>query len=244
MSLSTIIATAQENKRPVSIGYLVAGFPHNDTFTKTVTEVAQYCDIVEIAIPFSDPVADSPMAEKIGLEGVAKGINFAYVFAALASLPREITSRLIISGYYNNFLQYTFPRLAEQCQALGITTVMIHDLPTGEDGLLRASCPSLQIVPLLAAATTQERIDAYTQKPAPLVFIVPAIEASGADNAIQRCLTTLEATQELFAEPMGIRFDASALPKNYREKAAFVWHETALLEHIQTGKSVASFFGK
>lgn len=239
-AINTTVLAAQHKGRPLAIGYITAGFPVKENFAQTVESLATLFDIIEIGVPFSDPVADGPVAERLGLNAVKEGINLDFIFSSLAELPRQVTSRLVLVGYYNNFLQYGLSQLASQCAQLSITGIMIYDLPMGEDETLRTACPQLQRIPLLAHATPLERMQAYAQSSFPYAYIAPAIGATGAEQAIQACMNTCEKAQKVFSAPVGIRYDAHAqgMPK---DSLPLSLYESSLLEHLEAGKTPVSF---
>lgn len=239
--LDSVIAKARQEKRAINIAYLTAGFPSKATFAPTVKELAKSFDAIEIGVPFSDPVADGPVAERLGLKAVQEGINLKAIFSALAGLPLSITCRLVLVGYYNNFLQHGLGQLADDCQKLGITSLLIYDLPLDEEEHIRSTCPELKLIPLLAHATPLERQQAYAKHSTPYVYFAPAIGADGAEKALELCLQASHQAQTLFSSPVGIRYDARGMKQAMAAQLPIRLYEASLLEHLEQGKQASAF---
>lgn len=241
-ALDTIIQKARQEERPLAIGYVTAGFPAQEDFASTLKKFAAHCDIIEIAIPFSDPVADSPTAERLELDAAKRGINLHFVFKTLEALPTELTNRIVLSGYYNNFLQYGLSRLAADCLRFSVTSLVIYDLPFGEYAGIDAPFQELRLIPLLGAATSDERLQAYSNFSAPYAYITPAIEASGVEKALALCCLTQKKAQQHLKIPVGIRYDVMTLPEEIKRQMPIFWYESSLLEHMEQGKEIADYF--
>ena len=241
--IDTAITKARQEKRAVKVAYITAGFPTPATFAPIIKDLAEIFDAIEIGVPFSDPVADGPVAERLGLKAVQQGINLNAIFTALAGLSSSVTSRLVLVGYYNNFLQHGLKQLGTNCQKLGISSLLIYDLPLGEEDQLRATCPKLRLIPLLAHATPVERMQAYAKEPTPYVYFAPAVGAEGAEKALELCLKARQQAEKFFSAPVGIRFDTVGITETMRNQLPLHLYETSLLEHLENGKTVGDFKG-
>lgn len=242
--IEAAITKARQEKRAVKVAYITAGFPSPETFASIVKDLAEIFDAIEVGVPFSDPVADGPVAERLGLKAVQQGINLNAIFAALEGLPSSVTSRLVLVGYYNNFLQHGLKQLGANCQKLGITSLLIYDLPLGEEDQLRATCPQLRLIPLLAHATPVERMQAYAKEPTPYVYFAPAVGTEGAEKALELCLKACQQAEKIFSASVGIRFDATGMTKVMKNQLPLHLYEASLLEHLEQEKTVEDFKGR
>lgn len=241
--IDTTITKARQEKGAVEVAYITAGFPTPATFGPIIKDLAEIFDVIEIGVPFSDPVADGPVAERLGLKAVQQGINLNAIFTALEGLPSSVTSRLVLVGYYNNFLQHGLKQLGADCQKFGITSLLIYDLPLGEEDQLRTTCPKLRLIPLLAHATPVERMQAYAKNPTPYVYFAPAVGAEGVEKALELCLKACQQAEKIFSAPAGIRFDATGIAETMKNKLPLHLYEASLLEHLEHGKTVKDFKG-
>lgn len=110
--------------------FMTAGFPQlNDT--QTIIEQLQNCgvDMVEIGMPFSDPLADGLTIQQSSQQALQNGMNVDLLFEQLKDIRTKIHIPLLLMGYYNPVLQYGIERFCQQCQALGIDGLILPDLP-------------------------------------------------------------------------------------------------------------------
>jgi tryptophan synthase alpha chain len=110
--------------------FMTAGFPQlNDT--QTIIEQLQSCgvDMVEVGMPFSDPLADGLTIQQSSQQALQNGMNIDLLFEQLKNIRTSVQIPLLLMGYYNPVLQYGIERFCEQCQAVGIDGLILPDLP-------------------------------------------------------------------------------------------------------------------
>src|SRR5690606_29076867 len=120
------------DKRLLSI-YYTAGYP---TLNSTV-DIAERLeksgvDFLEIGFPYSDPVADGPVIQKSSQIALENGMTLKTLFEQLKGLPKRVTIPVFLMGYFNPVLQYGVEKFCKSCQEVGITGVIIPDLPMYE----------------------------------------------------------------------------------------------------------------
>lgn len=119
----------QENKKLVSI-YFTAGFPNlNDT--KTIIEDLEKSgvDMIEIGLPFSDPLADGPTIQASSTKALQNGMTSEVLFSQLKDIRESVKIPLLIMGYFNPMLQFGVENFCKKCQEIGIDGLIIPDLP-------------------------------------------------------------------------------------------------------------------
>lgn len=122
----------KEGKKILSI-YFTAGFPNlNDT--KSILEELEKskADMVEIGLPFSDPLADGPTIQESSAQALENGMSTSMLFEQLKDIRNTISKPLIIMGYFNPMLQYGVEKFCEKCAEVGIDGLIIPDLPMAE----------------------------------------------------------------------------------------------------------------
>jgi len=119
----------QENKKLLSI-YFTAGFPSlNDTVPILHALQENGVDMVEIGLPFSDPLADGPTIQESSTQALRNGMTSDKLFGQLKDIRKTIHIPLIIMGYFNPMMQYGVEKFCQKCQEIGIDGLIIPDLP-------------------------------------------------------------------------------------------------------------------
>ena len=119
----------QENKKLLSI-YFSAGFPNLEDTVQIIKNLeAAGVDMVEIGLPFSDPLADGPTIQKSSSQALLNGMNTEKLFTQLEGIRNKISIPLIIMGYFNPMMQYGIEKFLARCASVGIDGLIIPDLP-------------------------------------------------------------------------------------------------------------------
>ena len=127
--MNRIQAKLQEDKKLLSI-YFSAGFPKlEDTVTIIKQLEKNGVDMIEIGLPFSDPLADGPTIQASSTKALKNGMHTELLFKQLKDIRKEVSIPLILMGYFNPMLQYGVEAFCQKCQAVGIDGFIIPDLP-------------------------------------------------------------------------------------------------------------------
>ena len=119
----------QENKKLLSI-YFTAGYPSlNDTTTIIQNLEKSGVDMIEIGLPFSDPLADGPTIQASSTQALKNGMTTEILFNQLQDIRKTVEIPLIIMGYFNPMLQYGVEAFCKKCQEIGVNGLIIPDLP-------------------------------------------------------------------------------------------------------------------
>jgi len=131
----------RKQKRKAFITYICAGDPDISTTEKLVLELDRIgVDIVELGIPFSDPLADGPTIQKASLRALKKSVNLSTIFSLISSLRKKTDIPLVLMGYYNPIYSYGVERFAKEAMIAGADGVIIPDLiPEEADELISAA---------------------------------------------------------------------------------------------------------
>ncbi len=119
----------QENKKLLSI-YFSAGYPNLNDTVKIIQDLEKSdVDMIEIGLPFSDPLADGPTIQESSTAALQNGMTTKLLFDQLSNIRNSVKIPLIIMGYFNPILQYGVSAFCEKCQQIGIDGLIIPDLP-------------------------------------------------------------------------------------------------------------------
>lgn len=119
----------KENKKLLSI-YFTAGYPNIDDTINVIQNLEKSgVDLIEIGLPFSDPLADGPTIQASSTQALKNGMTSELLFNQLKDIRKSVSIPLIIMGYFNPMLQYGVEAFCEKCQEVGIDGLIIPDLP-------------------------------------------------------------------------------------------------------------------
>jgi tryptophan synthase alpha chain len=119
----------QENKKLLSI-YFTAGYPSLNDTVKIIQDLEKSgIDMIEIGLPFSDPLADGPTIQESSTAALKNGMTTATLFEQLKDIRKTVSIPLIIMGYFNPMLQYGVEAFCEKCHEIGIDGIIMPDLP-------------------------------------------------------------------------------------------------------------------
>lgn len=245
--LTQKIQNALSQGRKALIPFVPAGFPHKDEFWKVIMELdASGADIIEIGVPFSDPVADGPVVEKASIRCLDQGVNLDWIIQGLKKYRKKISAGIVLMGYFNPFLQYGLEKLAAQAGEIGVNGLIIPDLilEEAEPYLDVFEKNNLSFIPLVGLNTPQERMRDYASINPAFVYLVAVLGITGTKvSASQILKTRLSEVKKTFACPVALGFGIS-VPEQLESLDGFVdavVFGSALIEHLDSGKSAGRF---
>jgi tryptophan synthase alpha chain len=214
--MSTIADTFQRlrnrNERAF-IPFVTAGDPDLDTTADIVRRLIDSgADIIEIGVPFSDPMADGPTIQAASERALRNPFSLKAILEMIGTIRAEYATPIILFGYYNPFMRYGIECLAEDAAAAGVDALLIVDLPPEEAGpMLAAARPrGLDMIFLLAPTSTEERIQRITACASGFIYFVSVTGVTGTraslDGSLQQYVDTIRRYTEL---PVGIGFGVS-----------------------------------
>ena len=122
----------QENKKLLSI-YFTAGFPNLNDTVSIIEELEKTgVDMIEIGLPFSDPLADGPTIQESSTQAIENGMTSQILFEQLINIRKKVQIPLIIMGYFNPMMQFGMENFCKKCNEIGIDGLIIPDLPLEE----------------------------------------------------------------------------------------------------------------
>ena len=151
----------QSKGRKAFIAYITAGDPDiKSTADMVVALEKSGVDIIELGIPFSDPIADGPTIQAASFRALQKGSSLAKVFAMVAKLRKQTQIPIAFMTYYNPVLKYGLDNFFKSCRKSGVDGVIIPDLPAKESGdVLRLGRKTgVRTIFLVAPTSTRDRI--------------------------------------------------------------------------------------
>ena len=166
--------------RTALIPYLTAGYPTREASLALLRAAAQTCDIIEVGVPFSDPLADGPTIQRSTFEALKQGMTLA----GTLDLIREanVAVPVVVFSYLNPVRRYGLDRFLADAQAAKACGLLLTDLPAGADPAFEASvrASSLDLIRLLAPTTRDARLAEAVEGAAGFLYLVARLGVTGA----------------------------------------------------------------
>lgn len=186
MKTNRINALLQPDKKGILSVYFTAGYPKAEDTLLILSELqAQGVDMVEIGIPFSDPMADGPVIQQSSTIALRNGMSLKVLFGQLKTVREKITMPLILMGYLNPIMQFGFENFCRTCAEIGIDGMIIPDLPFKdytEQYKEIADRYNLKIIMLITPETTEERIRQIDSRTDGFIYMVSSAATTGAQQ--------------------------------------------------------------
>jgi tryptophan synthase alpha chain len=192
--------------------YLTAGHPDLHSSLSLVPEMARLGDIVEIGIPFSDPVADGPIIQQSTQDALANGTTMADSFRVASHTREKSETPIVLLTYYNPVLHHGLEAFARDSRAAGVDGVICADLPAEEAApLYRAlTAQGIHLIPMIAPTSTDERIERACKLGGGFVYCVSRMGVTGLRDAMNRDLPEFLARVRRFTDlPRAVGFGVS-----------------------------------
>jgi tryptophan synthase alpha chain len=176
---AVITAAIERSNGPALCAYVTAGFPTPAAFPEVLRSVAAAADVVEIGVPFTDPMADGLTIQSSNRAALRAGVNLGWVLELLEATALE-TPRMLM-GYYNPFLAHGLENLGASLIGSGVSGVIIPDLPLEESGPIRQAFDPLGValVQMVAPTTPPERLERLAAAGAGFVYAVTTTGVTG-----------------------------------------------------------------
>ena len=229
----------REEGRAGLVTYLTAGDPDPDTFTKLFAGLAAAgADLIEVGMPFSDPMADGPAIQEAGQRALKQGMNLRRTLALVSELRRsDDTTPIVLMGYYNPIYRYGPEAFPRDAVGAGVDGVIVVDLPPEEDAELTGPAHSagLDFIRLATPTSDEQRLPLIVESASGFLYYVAIAGITGtrsADSAdVATAVTKLRRFTRLpIAVGFGIRTPEQAAQVARAADAAVVG--TALVQRL------------
>jgi tryptophan synthase alpha chain len=164
--------------------YFTAGYPNLDSSVGIIRTLSQAgADMIEIGMPFSDPMADGPVIQNSNQVALKNGMNLKLLFKQLSEVRKEVEIPLILMGYLNPVLQFGVENFCAECSRVGIDGLILPDLPPHiytEEYIAIFNKYCLHNILLISPQTSSERISALDKISKGFIYIVSSSSVTGA----------------------------------------------------------------
>jgi tryptophan synthase alpha chain len=212
-AIAAAFRKAQERQTAALMPYFTLGYPDVETALDVIEAMAGSSDLLELGIPFSDPLADGPTIQNSTQIALENGVTVAGCMEMAARLRgRGVSTPACFMSYYNPILAYGIERFVNDARSAGIQGVIVPDLPPEEAGELAgyASEAGIAYVYFLAPTSNEARIRQVTAKANGFIYLVSLTGVTGARQALQSDLEAFVGRVRAFTEiPLAVGFGIS-----------------------------------
>lgn len=169
-----------DNKKAL-ITFITAGDPDLETTKKLVLKkIENGADIIELGVPFSDPIAEGPTIQKASLRSLSNGTNLDQIFALVSELRKETDAPLLLMMYINTVFRYGTERFFVNCKESGIDGVIIPDLPFEERDEVEEMSNRYRVYSInLVAPTSHDRVKTIASQSKGFLYCVSSVGVTG-----------------------------------------------------------------
>ncbi|NQT91018.1 MAG: tryptophan synthase subunit alpha [Candidatus Omnitrophica bacterium] len=214
----------KRQKRKAFIAYICAGDPDLATTRQLVLGLEKAgVDIVELGVPFSDPLADGPTIQQASQRALKNNVNLPKIFSMIKGLRQETQIPLVLMTYYNPVYHYGVKRFVKDAKAAGADGVIVPDLVPEEAGELTAACTRHGFDPIFLAAptSTTERIKLISRASKGFIYYVSLTGVTGARKKLPAHITDhIRKIKRITKKPVCIGFGIST-PAQVRQLSSF-----------------------
>jgi tryptophan synthase alpha chain len=242
--VTAAIVTANEQGRTALVPFLTAGYPEPSGFAAMLNEIAAVADVIEIGVPFSDPMADGMTIQRSSFAAIRNGVTLKWIFEELQAA--NVGVPLVMMSYVNPLLAFGFDALAEHAAATGVCAFIVPDLPFEESGELRSilEARGLGLIQMVTPATPPPRLKALAGASRGFVYAVTITGITGGSDGLPDTLAAyLDMVSSLTALPVcaGFGIRSAAHVRDVGRHAAGAIVGSALVEKLEQGEDAAMF---
>jgi tryptophan synthase alpha chain len=242
--ISAALESATAAGRVGLVPFVTAGYPKKDEFIAVLAEICKDGDVVEVGVPFSDPMADGVTIQRSSHSAIEQGVTLPWIIAQLAA--SNVGAPIVLMSYLNPLLAYGYDELAADAVKAGVCGFIVPDLPWEESEQFRAALDKegLGLIQLVTPATPESRLEMLCKASQGFVYAVTVTGVTGGGQTMPaEVVDYLDVVKAHASIPVcaGFGVRESAQVKMLGKHADGVIVGSALLEKIEAGDDAAAF---
>jgi tryptophan synthase alpha chain len=234
------------------IPYITAGDPDLATTEQLLITLAQHATLIELGVPFSDPMADGPVIQRASERALKHNFGLQELLDTTARARKQIETPIILFSYYNTLLQFGLKRLAQAAQEAGIDGVLVTDLTPEESGEIEAElrAQGLDMIFLIAPTSTNERLKLVAEHASGFIYAVSRAGVTGARETVSvEAEKLVNRMREFSSLPIAVGFGISSAAQvadvnRYADAVVVGSAIVAEMEKIMGSPDVAQHIGE
>lgn len=245
-SISAAIESANTDRRTALVPFVTAGYPEPDKFQDTLRAIAEVGDVVEIGVPFSDPMADGMTIQRSSYVAIEKGVTLRWIFDQLESVKDEIDAPIVFMSYLNPLLAFGLKDLARRALQTGVCGFIVPDLPFEESAEISSvlEAKGIGLIQLVTPATPADRLEMLARESRGFLYAVTITGVTGGDTGLPTDLADyLDRVSRVSSLPVCAGFGIRAAEDviNVGKHAAGAIVGSALVEVLENGEDPGEF---
>jgi tryptophan synthase alpha chain len=245
--ISEALRVASRNGEPALVAFLTAGYPSKNQFREHLQSVAAGADVVEIGVPFTDPMADGVTVQRSSQAALAQGVSLRWILAELETMPR-LDAPLLLMSYLNPLLAYGLDRLADAAVRAHVAGFIVPDLPYDESSDLRKALDAhgIAMVQMVTPVTRPERMKQLCDSSQGFVYAVTMTGTTGKNVAVpDEVMVYLDRVRALAKVPVcaGFGIRSREQVQRLRGHVDGVVVGSALVEVLERGGNPTEWLG-
>ena len=237
--LSDVFRNARREKRAVFVPYVTAGDPSLERSVEIVRALARAgAGVIELGVPFSDPIADGPTNQRAAERALAAGTTLSGVLAAVQVIRQDFEIPVVLFTYANPVLRYGIEGFAEDAAAAGVDGVLFTDVPAEEMAPFEKEicARDIDLIMLVSPTSTRQRMKAAARLGGGFLYLVSRTGVTGARQDLDRELSdNIRAAHKASRLPVAVGFGISTLEQ--------VSRVAALADGVVVGSALVSRIG-
>ncbi len=177
----------QEKQNNILSVYFTAGYPERDSTVEVIQTLEENgVDMLEIGVPFSDPMADGPVIQSSGSQALKNGMSLKVLFNQLSDIRQTVSIPLVLMSYLNPIIQFGFEKYCKEAVKCGVDGLIIPDLPFAEYMESYKSVAEehgLYVIMLITPETSKDRIRLIDQNTSGFIYMVSSASVTGVLNS-------------------------------------------------------------
>ncbi|KAK9712470.1 anthranilate synthase / indole-3-glycerol phosphate synthase [Basidiobolus ranarum] len=213
-AIKQVFQNCQKEGRPAFVTFITAGFPEAKETPQVLLSLERGgADIIELGVPFTDPLADGPTIQEANQVALKNGVDIEKCLQYVKEAREQgLKAPVIFMGYYNPILSYGEQRIVDECAAVGVDGFILVDLPPEEAHEFRRICSTrnLSYIPLIAPSTSDSRMHHLAQIADSFIYVVSRMGVTGQTTEINTDLPQLIGRIRKYTDlPLAVGFGVS-----------------------------------
>lgn len=241
--LETVTKGLKEKGEKSLVIYLTAGYPDMDTFIELIHAASSAgCDVIEIGVPFSDPIADGPVIQQASEQALGAGVSLTKVIDVSWRVTSTVKMPLVLMSYINPIIRFGLERFSRLISSAGISGMILPDVPYEESSSFRKSITNggVTYIDFIAPTSGRERIKRVAAGASGFIYLISVTGVTGARSGVPKGLDSIaNAIRATSNTPVYLGFGISE-PKQAKEASRFsdgVIVGSAIIEKIMHSPS-------
>lgn len=244
--VSQAIRNAQASGGPALVAFLTGGFPEPALFHELLCKVAEVADVVEIGVPFTDPMADGLTIQRSSRAALEKGVSLRWILNMLASATHKPKAPLLLMSYLNPLLAFGFDELPQAARAAGVAGFIVPDLPYEESDDIRVALAAqgLALVQMVTPVTPPDRLAMLCKSAEGFVYAVTMTGTTGKTASVpEEVLSYMRQVKQVSTIPVcaGFGIRSREQVQAMRGHVDGVVVGSALVEVLERGEDPVAF---